>query len=194
MIQLTVQGSEESTLGDHQGNEKSAKSGKRMGLLVVLAYLAAVAIALAIGPVASGPDLDLLVALIMLVAACVILRDDRALDRLEAQKRSTGPSGFRTPQAPVPNGSPFRQPRTLQAHNSAGLSHSRRKSTKKGTIHESSGFGKSKRLIDVGPAGFHPPTAKELGVTIPDSGFGLLYGRHAPQDEVIVESARQLYT
>ncbi|MBI5315016.1 MAG: 2-oxoglutarate:ferredoxin oxidoreductase [Nitrospirae bacterium] len=50
------------------------------------------------------------------------------------------------------------------------------------------------RVIDVGPAGFHPPSAMELGVTHPDSGFGLSYGWHAPADEVIAESARQLYT
>ena len=50
------------------------------------------------------------------------------------------------------------------------------------------------RVIDVGPAGFHPPSAMELGVTHPESGCGLLYGRHAPQDDVIAESARQLYT
>jgi hypothetical protein len=50
------------------------------------------------------------------------------------------------------------------------------------------------RVIDVGPAGFHPPSAMELGVTHPDSGFGLLYGQHAREDEVIAEAARQLYT
>lgn len=52
----------------------------------------------------------------------------------------------------------------------------------------------SERIINVGPAGFHPPSAMELGVTIPDSGQGLLYGRHAPDDEVIKEAARQLLT
>lgn len=49
------------------------------------------------------------------------------------------------------------------------------------------------RIIDVGPAGFHPPSAMELGVTHPESGSGLLYGWHAPQDDVIAESARQFY-
>lgn len=53
---------------------------------------------------------------------------------------------------------------------------------------------KRERLIDVGPAGFHPPCAMQLGVTHPDSGFGLSYGDHAPEDEVIAESARQLFT
>ncbi len=50
------------------------------------------------------------------------------------------------------------------------------------------------RVIDVGPAGFHPPSAIQLGVPIPDSGSGLLYGREAPQDDVIAEAAKQLYT
>jgi hypothetical protein len=59
----------------------------------------------------------------------------------------------------------------------------------------SSRTGKSaERLIDVGPTGFHPPWAMQLGVTHPDSGFGLLYGHRAPEDEVIAESARQLFT
>jgi hypothetical protein len=53
---------------------------------------------------------------------------------------------------------------------------------------------KFERVIDIGPAGFHPPSAMELGVTHPDSGFGLLYGQHAQEDEVIAEAARQLYT
>lgn len=54
--------------------------------------------------------------------------------------------------------------------------------------------GGPNRIIDVGPAGFQPPSAMELWVTIPDSGKGLLYGQHAPEDEVIAEAARQMYT
>lgn len=56
--------------------------------------------------------------------------------------------------------------------------------------------GDPNRIIDVGPAGFQPPSAMELWVTIPDSGSGngLLYGRQAPEDDVIAEAARQLYT
>ena len=53
---------------------------------------------------------------------------------------------------------------------------------------------RSKRLVDVGPAGFHPPSAMQLDVEIPDSGYGLLYGLKAPEDDVIAEAARQLYT
>lgn len=52
----------------------------------------------------------------------------------------------------------------------------------------------SDRIINVGPAGFQPPSAMELGVTNPDSGAGLLYGREALEDDVIVEAAKQLYT
>lgn len=54
--------------------------------------------------------------------------------------------------------------------------------------------GLSNRIIDVGPAGFQPPSAMELGVSIPDSGSGLLYGRHSSEDEVIAEAARQMFT
>ncbi len=50
------------------------------------------------------------------------------------------------------------------------------------------------RIIDVGPAGFFVPSAAELGVPHPDSGSGLLYGNVAPEDQVIEEAARQMYT
>lgn len=56
------------------------------------------------------------------------------------------------------------------------------------------GLSQRDRIIDVGPAGFHPPSAMELGVTHPDSGSGLYYGHHAPADVVIAEAARQLYS
>ena len=50
------------------------------------------------------------------------------------------------------------------------------------------------RLIDVGPAGFLPPSAMQLGVQIPPSGSGLLYGNPAVEDVVIEEAARQMLT
>lgn len=50
------------------------------------------------------------------------------------------------------------------------------------------------RIIDIGPAGYMVPSAMELGVRIPDSGFGLLYGHEASEGEVIAEAARQLFT
>ena len=58
----------------------------------------------------------------------------------------------------------------------------------------SAGVPQSERIIDVGPAGFQPPSAMECGVRIPDSGFGLLYGRAAPEDSVIAEAATHLFT
>jgi hypothetical protein len=50
------------------------------------------------------------------------------------------------------------------------------------------------RIVDVGPAGFLVPSAMQLGVEIPGSGFGLLYGVKAPEDAVIEEAARQMFT
>ena len=51
------------------------------------------------------------------------------------------------------------------------------------------------RIIDVGPAGYFVPSAADLGVHLqPDSGSGLLYGNGAPEDQVIEEAARQMYT
>lgn len=52
----------------------------------------------------------------------------------------------------------------------------------------------SQRIIDVGPAGFMVPSAMQLGVTIPDSGSGLLYGREVTEDAAIAEAARHLFT
>ncbi|MBI3595578.1 MAG: 2-oxoglutarate:ferredoxin oxidoreductase [Nitrospirae bacterium] len=51
-----------------------------------------------------------------------------------------------------------------------------------------------KRIIDVGPAGYAPPSAMDLGVEIPDPGDGLFYGNIVPEDKVIEETARQMYT
>ncbi len=51
-----------------------------------------------------------------------------------------------------------------------------------------------KRIIDVGPAGYAPPSAMELGVEIPESGDGLFYGNIVPEDTVIEEMAHQMYT
>lgn len=50
------------------------------------------------------------------------------------------------------------------------------------------------RIIDVGPAGYLVPSAMDMGVLHPDSGKGLLYGVSAPEDTVIEEAARQMYT
>jgi hypothetical protein len=58
---------------------------------------------------------------------------------------------------------------------------------------QSQAIGKN-RLIDVGPAGFLPPSAMQLGVQMPPSGSGLLYGNPAVEDVVIEEAARQMLT
>lgn len=43
------------------------------------------------------------------------------------------------------------------------------------------------RIIVPGPAGFHPPSAAQLGVMLPDPGQGLMYGRLAPHEEKVME-------
>lgn len=51
------------------------------------------------------------------------------------------------------------------------------------------------RIIVPGPAGFHPPSAAQLGVALPDPGQGLLYGLLEPdEDRVIEEMARVMLT
>jgi hypothetical protein len=50
------------------------------------------------------------------------------------------------------------------------------------------------RIIVPGPAGFHPPSAAQLGVALPDPGQGLLYGRLASEEQVMEEVARMMLT
>jgi hypothetical protein len=50
------------------------------------------------------------------------------------------------------------------------------------------------RIIVPGPAGFHPPSAAQLGVSLPDPGDGLLYGRLAQEERVMEEVARMMLT
>lgn len=50
------------------------------------------------------------------------------------------------------------------------------------------------RIIVPGPAGFMPPSAAQLGVSLPSSGTGIAYGHHVPEDLVIAEIARQMLT
>lgn len=46
-----------------------------------------------------------------------------------------------------------------------------------------------------GPAGFHPPSAAQLGVDLPDPGQGLYYGLLEPNEEVVIEEmARKMLT
>jgi CO dehydrogenase beta subunit/acetyl-CoA synthase epsilon subunit len=50
------------------------------------------------------------------------------------------------------------------------------------------------RIIVPGPAGFHPPSAAQLGVTLPDPGTGLWYGHHEGEETVMEEIARVMLT
>jgi len=51
------------------------------------------------------------------------------------------------------------------------------------------------RIIVPGPAGFHPPSAAQLGVALPDQGQGLYYGLlELNEDKVIEEMARKMLT
>ena len=51
------------------------------------------------------------------------------------------------------------------------------------------------RIIVPGPAGFHPPSAAQLGVALPDPGQGLYYGLlEENEDKVIEEMARKMLT
>lgn len=51
------------------------------------------------------------------------------------------------------------------------------------------------RIIVPGPAGFHPPSAAQLGVMLPDPGEGLMYGLLEPHEEKVMEEvARKMFT
>jgi hypothetical protein len=50
------------------------------------------------------------------------------------------------------------------------------------------------KIIIPGPAGFHPPSAAQLGVALPDPGHGLWYGNDEAEDKVIEEMARVMLT
>jgi len=50
------------------------------------------------------------------------------------------------------------------------------------------------RIIVPGPAGFMPPSACQLGVSLPKDGVGIAYGHHVPEDLVLEEIARKMLT
>jgi hypothetical protein len=50
------------------------------------------------------------------------------------------------------------------------------------------------RIIVPGPAGYHPPSAAQLGVMPPEPGQGLAYGIPEPEERVIEEMARVMLT
>jgi hypothetical protein len=88
---------------------KSATGGSQVGLLEVLAYLAAIVVV--VGSVVGGWNFNLLIALTLMVATYAVLRDVRALSRLAARNEQTQSSdtmiqlqrssqGGRSPQPP----------------------------------------------------------------------------------------------
>jgi hypothetical protein len=50
---------------------------------------------------------------------------------------------------------------------------------------------KREGIIVPGPAGFHPPSAAQLGVSLPDPGQGLMYGHLEPDEEKVMEEMAQ---
>lgn len=50
------------------------------------------------------------------------------------------------------------------------------------------------RIIVPGPAGFHPPSAAQLGIALPDPGRGLSYGLNESEENVMEEVARVMLT
>jgi hypothetical protein len=81
MIQPVMREHKEFLLGESKRAKQSVKSGNYTRLLVVLTYLAAIGIALFIGTIKKGNDIDLLVILLMLVAAIPLLRDGNTLNQ-----------------------------------------------------------------------------------------------------------------
>ncbi len=50
------------------------------------------------------------------------------------------------------------------------------------------------RIIEPGPAGFHPPSAAELGVLPPKPGYGLMFGHEVQEEKAMEEMARTMFT
>jgi len=73
--------SKEFLLDQPQRDKQSVQSGNYTRLLVVLAYLTAIGLALFIGTIKKGNDVDLLVIFLMVVAALPLLRNGNALNR-----------------------------------------------------------------------------------------------------------------
>lgn len=54
--------------------------------------------------------------------------------------------------------------------------------------------GVEEKIIVPGPAGFHPPSAAQLGVLPPNPGYGLRYGHEVEEEAVMEELARVMLT
>jgi len=50
------------------------------------------------------------------------------------------------------------------------------------------------RIIEPGPAGFHPPSAAELGVLPPKEDYGLIFGNEVPEVKALEEMAKAMFT
>ena len=50
------------------------------------------------------------------------------------------------------------------------------------------------RIVEPGPAGFHPPSAAELGVLPPLPEHGLTFGHEVPEEKAMEEMARAMFT
>ncbi len=50
------------------------------------------------------------------------------------------------------------------------------------------------RIIEPGPAGFHPPSAAELGVLPPKEDYGLTFGNEVPEVKALEEMAKAMFT
>lgn len=145
-----VRESEDSLLGRHRRNGKSATRGRQIGLLEVLAYLTAIVVV--VGSVVRGWDFNLLIALIMLVVAYAVFRDLGTLSRLEAQNEKTQSSEPMMPLRMSSRGGslPQQPPRMFgqqgemkKAQDPAGWACSPQQTRQKGTTHEPNGFSKA---------------------------------------------------
>ena len=126
---------------------KSATGGSQVGLLEVLAYLAA--IVLVVGSVAGGWNFNLLIALIVVIVLYAIFRDVRALNRLNSLNETALSSETNIPlQKSLPRGGRSRhhtqrisgqQGEAGKTQDSDGRVRAPQHTMQKGTTHESIG-------------------------------------------------------
>ncbi|MBI3356813.1 MAG: hypothetical protein HY038_08600 [Nitrospirae bacterium] len=136
--------------GRHRKNMKTAPSRRQVGLLEVLAYLAAIVVA--VGSVVRGWDFNLLIASIMLVVAYAVLRDVRGLSRSETQNEQAQSSETKLSLQKVLRGGRA-QPQSQQISFQHGETRkfqefvrwvrSLQHTSQKGTTHESNGVSKA---------------------------------------------------
>ena len=50
------------------------------------------------------------------------------------------------------------------------------------------------RIVEPGPAGFHPPSAAELGVLPPMPNNGLTFGHEVSEEKALEEMAKAMFT